>query len=202
MVKLPPEEQPSRGNRDSRGRRFQARASRLPRWTCLHLQVFSARRDAARRGTVPYRSKTMPVSSLHRAAPNSFQRTAAQGPSIRLASKRRLDSRRGAFPAGGAQLSRSSGLHPSFVLSAFKPVHPRSVSGQLSTAIRAVWLLYPRGPRSGPVYAVPVHHHFSRRHPPHSQAHPHFTDSRLIGDAFAVHTRLWLGDPRLVLSFH
>ena len=41
---------------------------------------------------------------------------------------------------------------------------------RLSTAIRAVLLLYPRGPRSGPGYAVPVHHHLvgpmrpTRRH--------------------------------------
>ena len=36
-----------------------------------------------------------------------------------------------AFPARGAQLSRPSDLHPSFVPAAFKPVHPRTVSGQL-----------------------------------------------------------------------
>jgi len=41
---------------------------------------------------------------------------------------------------------------------------------RLSTAIRAVSLLYPRGPRSGPGYAVPVHPHLvgpmrpTRRH--------------------------------------
>ena len=38
---------------------------------------------------------------------------------------------KGAFPAQGAPWSRPSGLHPSFVLAAFKPVHPRTVSGQL-----------------------------------------------------------------------
>ena len=38
---------------------------------------------------------------------------------------------KGAFPAAGVQLSRPSGLHPSFVPPAFKPVYPRAVSGQL-----------------------------------------------------------------------
>jgi hypothetical protein len=38
---------------------------------------------------------------------------------------------KGAFPAQGAPWSRPSGLHPSFVPAAFKPVHPRTVSGQL-----------------------------------------------------------------------
>src|SRR5262249_41376896 len=80
---------------------------------------------------------------------------------------------KGAFPAGGAQLSRPSGLHPSFVLPRFQTCSSPLCVGtvvRLSTAIRAVWLLYPRGPRSGPVYAVPVHHHLigpirpTRRH--------------------------------------
>jgi hypothetical protein len=39
-------------------------------------------------------------------------------------------------------------------------------------------------------------------HPPHSRAHPDFTVSRLIPDAFAVPICIGLGDPRLVLSFH
>ncbi len=62
--------------------------------------------------------------------------------------------------------------------------------------------LYPRGPRSGPGYAVPVHHHLvspirpTRGHTPTS---PHW---RLIRDAFAVPIRIGLGNPRLVLSFH
>jgi hypothetical protein len=41
-----------------------------------------------------------------------------------------------------------------------------------------------------------------RPHPPHSRAHPDFAVWRLIRDAFAVHIRICLGDPRLVLSFH
>ena len=45
---------------------------------------------------------------------------------------------------------------------------------RLRTAIRAVFLLYPRGPRSGPGYAVLVHHRLvgpirpTRRHIPTS----------------------------------
>src|SRR5215831_6785633 len=39
-------------------------------------------------------------------------------------------------------------------------------------------------------------------HPPHSQAHPDFTVSRLIPDAFAVPICIGLGNPRLVLSFY
>ena len=46
--------------------------------------------------------------------------------------------------------------------------------------------LYPRGPRSRPGCAVPLHPHL-RPHPPHSQAHPDFTAPRLIRNAFAVH---------------
>ena len=60
----------------------------------------------------------------------------------------------------------------------------------------------PQGPSLRSGLCCPGPSSLSRPHPPHSQAHPHFTDSRLIGDAFAVHTRLCLGDPRLVLSFH
>ena len=40
----------------------------------------------------------------------------------------------------------------------------RSVSeyaGRISTAIQAAPPLYPRGPRSGPGYSVPIHHHLS-----------------------------------------
>ncbi len=61
--------------------------------------------------------------------------------------------------------------------------------------------LYPRGPRSGPGYAVPVQSSLSRPHPPHSRAHPDFAAWRLIRDAIAVPIRIGLGNPRLVLSF-
>jgi hypothetical protein len=72
----------------------------------------------------------------------------------------------------------------------------------VSTSVRADLPLYPRGPRSGPGFFCPGPSSLNRPHPPHSRAHPHFTVSRLIGDAFAVHIRICLGDPRLVLSFH
>ena len=42
----------------------------------------------------------------------------------------------------------------------------------------------------------------NRPHPPHSPTHPDFAAWRVICDAFAVHIRICLGDPRLVLSFH
>jgi hypothetical protein len=64
------------------------------------------------------------------------------------------------------------------------------------------FLLYPRGPRSGPGSVVPVHHHLFdliRRNPPHSQAHSDFAAWRFIRNAFAVLVRL--GDPRLVPCF-
>ena len=66
--------------------------------------------------------------------------------------------------------------------------------------MRAVQPLYPRGPRSGPGYAVPVHHHLlgpirpSREHIPTSpQSGLYATSSLCI---------FCLGNPRLVLSFH
>jgi hypothetical protein len=67
---------------------------------------------------------------------------------------------------------------------------PRSVPGDVarwSTSVRAALPLYPRGPRSRPGCAVPLHPHL-RPHPPHSQAHPDFTALRLIRNAFAVRT--------------
>ena len=78
----------------------------------------------------------------------------------------------------------------------------RSVSGGMAiecTAIRGVLLLYPRGPRSGLGYVVPVHHHCMRPHASHSRAHRDFTAVRLIPDAFAVPVRL--GDPGVVPCF-
>ena len=60
------------------------------------------------------------------------------------------------------------------------------------------FLLYPRGPRSGPGSVVPVHS-LIRPHPPHSKAHSDFAAWRFIRNAFAVLVRL--GDPRLVPCF-
>src|SRR5215471_19102869 len=51
----------------------------------------------------------------------------------------------------------------------------------ISTSVRADLLLYPRGPRSGPGYVVPVHPHLIGHHPPHSRAHPDFTTRGLYG---------------------
>jgi len=72
----------------------------------------------------------------------------------------------------------------------------------VSTSVRADLPLYPRGPRSGPGYAVPVHPHLTGPIRPTRGHIPPSPFSRLIRDAFAVHIRICLGDPRLVLSFH
>ena len=78
----------------------------------------------------------------------------------------------GACPSGAS--IASLGLRPSFV-SPVASILPRSVSrflAQRDTAVRAVLPPYPRGPRSGPGYSVPVHHHLfgpirpTRRHAP------------------------------------
>ena len=93
--------------------------------------------------------------------------------------------------------SQNSSLLPSFV----HPVVPgclRSVSEartRLCTAMRATSPPYPRGPRSGPGYAVPIHHHLigpirpTRRHiatSPHSGL---YAMPSLCGSAEA--TREW-----------
>jgi hypothetical protein len=72
----------------------------------------------------------------------------------------------------------------------------------ISTSLRADLPLYPRGPRSGPGYAVPVHPHLTGPIRPTRRHIPTSPFSRLIRDAFAVHIRICLGDLRLVLSFH
>jgi hypothetical protein len=46
--------------------------------------------------------------------------------------------------------------------------------------------LYPRGPRSGPGYVVPVHHHLIGPHAPRLPAHRDFAAVRFIRDALAV----------------
>ncbi len=72
----------------------------------------------------------------------------------------------------------------------------------ISTSVRAVRPLYPRGPRSGPGYAVPVHPHLrgpirpTRRHIPTSPS------CGLYQMPSLCIFRICLGDPRLVLSFH
>jgi hypothetical protein len=58
-------------------------------------------------------------------------------------------------------------------------LRPRSKSRNAvrwCTTVRAAWLLYPRGPRSGPGYAVPVHPHLTGPIRPthrHSTTSPH-----------------------------
>jgi len=78
-------------------------------------------------------------------------------------------------------------------------VAPRFLWECLTNRHSRSWLLYPRGPRSGLGYIVPVHLRLLRPHPSHSQTHPDFTAVRFIRDAFAVLVRL--GDPRLVPCF-
>ena len=60
----------------------------------------------------------------------------------------------------------------------------------------------PQGPSLRSGLCCPGPSSLTWPHPPHSRAHPDFTDSRLIPDAFAVHICICLGNPRLVLSFH
>jgi hypothetical protein len=72
----------------------------------------------------------------------------------------------------------------------------------MCTSVRAVPAALPQGPSLRSGLCCPGPSSLNRPHPPHSRAHPDFTDSRLIRDAFAVPIRLGLGNPRLVLSFH
>ena len=72
----------------------------------------------------------------------------------------------------------------------------------MSTSVQAVPAALPQGPSLRSGLFCPGPSSLNRPHPPHSRAHPDFTVSRLIRDAFAVHIRICLGDPRLVLSFH
>src|SRR5260370_36839815 len=76
------------------------------------------------------------------------------------------------------------------------------MDGVVGPFLRADLPLYPRGPRSGPGYAVPVHPHLTGPIRPTRRHIPTSPFSRLIRDAFAVHIRICLGDLRLVLSFH
>ena len=99
--------------------------------------------------------------------------------------------------------AQRTGWPSSFVLSA-SIVMPFSVSGMMRLPAPPCG----RIGRSTPGALAPVRVVLSRSilairpHPPHSRAHPDFTVWRLIRDAFAVQTRVCLGDPRLVLSFH
>ena len=59
----------------------------------------------------------------------------------------------------------------------------------------------PQGPSLRSGLFCPGPSSLNRPHPPHSRAQPDFAALRLIPAAFAVHIRICLGDPRLVLSF-
>ena len=72
----------------------------------------------------------------------------------------------------------------------------------VNTSVRADSAALPQGPSLRSGLFCPGPSTLIRPHPPHSRAHLDFTVSRLIPDAFAVHIRICLGDPRLVLSFH
>jgi len=72
----------------------------------------------------------------------------------------------------------------------------------VSTSVRADQAALPQGPSLRSGLFCPGPSTLIRPHPPHSRAHPDFTASRLIPDAFAVHIRICLANPRLVLSFH
>jgi hypothetical protein len=72
----------------------------------------------------------------------------------------------------------------------------------MNTSVRADSTALPQGPSLRSGLFCPGPSTLIRPHPPHSRAHPDFTVWRLIQGAFAVHIRICLGDPRLVLSFH
>ena len=101
-----------------------------------------------------------------------------------------------AFPAVGfAIVLRAFCLHRDSLLSVRD-------DGLLKHLRASGFPLYPRGPRSGPGYAVPVHPHLTgpmrptRRHIPTS---PH---GGLYEMPSLCLTCTGLGDPRVVLSFH
>jgi len=62
--------------------------------------------------------------------------------------------------------------------------------------------LYPRGPRSGPGYAVPVHPHLTGPIRPTRRPIPTSPQRGLYEISSLCLTCTGLGDPRVVLSFH
>ena len=68
----------------------------------------------------------------------------------------------------------------------------------MSTAVRAALPLYPRGPRFGPGYAVPVHHHLVG---PIRPTRRHITTSPHCGLYAMPSLCCCLGDPRVVPCF-
>jgi len=108
-----------------------------------------------------------------------------------------------AFPFG---VSRTPvGLPLSFVLPASLVGIPVLCRGTLCAGtppFERPLPLYPKGPSLRSGLCCPGPSTLNRPHPSHSRAHPDFTAWRLIRDVFAVHIRICLSDPRLVLSFH
>jgi hypothetical protein len=105
----------------------------------------------------------------------------------------------GAFPRGVHVLRRPVCLRPS--CAPWQTCNPRSASGtpaRACTAMRESSSL-PQGPSLRSGLFCPGPSTLNRPHPPHAQAHRHFTAWRLIGDAFAVPAGL--GDPRVVPCF-
>jgi hypothetical protein len=72
----------------------------------------------------------------------------------------------------------------------------------MNTSVRADSAALPQGLSLRSGLFCPGPSSLSQPHPPQLRAHPDFTAWRLIRDAFAVHIRICLGAPRLVLSFH
>ena len=91
-----------------------------------------------------------------------------------------------------------SGLPPSFVLfrgSMGQSVLSRRPPARSNTAMRATYVALLQGPSLRSRLCCPGPSTLNRPHPPHSRAHPHFTDLRLIGNACAVPIHIGLSLP-------
>ena len=122
-----------------------------------------------------------------------------------------LKFRTAGFPRYGLKAGISDGAFPrtgfAIVLRAVRPPSgfPCSVSGAMGLIrhLRAsVIPLYPRGPRSGPGYAVPVHPHLTGPIRPTRRHIPTSPQGGLYEISSLCLTCTGLGDPRVVLSFH
>lgn len=91
------------------------------------------------------------------------------------------------YPSSASSSRRMACIRPSCTSLPVAP-YPRSKSrGAVPwyTTVQRPLPLYPRGPRSGPGYAVPVHHHLVDPMRPTRQHIP-ISPTRLIQDVFAV----------------
>jgi hypothetical protein len=124
-------------------------------------------------------------------------------PSPPLKSVRRVFPGTAPRPDYQTRPSQQAGLPSSFVLLAAIRYSLLCVRDDalMSTSVRADQTALPQGPTLRSGLCCPGPSSLNRPHPPHSRAHPDFTVSRLIRDAFAVPIGMGLGDPRLVLSF-